>query len=79
MHQINLMNINTILKAELSRFLSSKYNIDFHNIEIQLTRKDFEGDVQMKTINLNQGNEEVFEFVLHNEPTTDADFGAPSS
>ena len=45
MHQINLMNINTILKAELSRFLSSKYNIDFHNIEIQLTRKDFEGDV----------------------------------
>jgi len=39
------MNINTILKAELSRFLSSKYNIDFHNIEIQLTRKDFEGDV----------------------------------
>ena len=39
------MNINTILKAELSQFLSSKYNIDFHNIEIQLTRKDFEGDV----------------------------------
>ena len=42
-------------------------------------QKDFEGDVQMKTINLNQGNEEVFEFVLPNEPTTEADFGAPSS
>ena len=41
------MNINTILKAELSQFLNSKYEIDFQNIEIQLTKKDFEGDVTL--------------------------------
>ena len=39
------MDINTILKTELSQFLNSKYNIDFNNIEIQLTKKDFEGDI----------------------------------
>ncbi|MBT3442628.1 MAG: arginine--tRNA ligase [Flavobacteriaceae bacterium] len=39
------MNINTILKTELSQFLNSKYNIDFKNIEIQLTKKNFEGDI----------------------------------
>ena len=39
------MDINTILKTELSQFLNSKYNIDFKNIEIQLTKKDFEGDI----------------------------------
>jgi len=41
------MNINTILKAELSQFLNSQYEIDFQNIEIQLTKKDFEGDVTL--------------------------------
>lgn len=44
-----------------------------------LLEKDFEGDAQMKTINLNQRNEEVFEFVLPNEQITEADFGAPST
>ena len=39
------MDINTILKTELSQFLNSKYNIDFKNIEIQLTKKNFEGDI----------------------------------
>ncbi|HIF84065.1 MAG TPA: arginine--tRNA ligase [Flavobacteriaceae bacterium] len=39
------MDINTILKTELSQFLNSKYNIDFKNIEIQFTKKDFEGDI----------------------------------
>ena len=41
------MNINTILKSELSQFLNSQYEIDFQNIEIQLTKKDFEGDVTL--------------------------------
>ena len=39
------MNINTILKSKLSKYLKLKYDVDFNDFEIQLTRKDFEGDL----------------------------------
>lgn len=39
------MDINTIIKSEFSKYLSLKYEIDFHDFEIQQTRKDFEGDI----------------------------------
>ena len=39
------MNINKILKSKLSEYLKLKYDIDFIDFEIQLTRKDFEGDL----------------------------------
>lgn len=39
------MDINTIIKSEFSKYLRLKYEIDFHDFEIQQTRKDFEGDI----------------------------------
>ena len=39
------MNINTILQSKFSEYLKLKYNIDFKDFEIQLTKKDFEGDL----------------------------------
>ena len=39
------MDINTIIKSEFSKYLRLKYDIDFHDFEIQQTRKDFEGDI----------------------------------
>jgi len=37
--------INIIIKSEFSKYLRLKYKIDFHDFEIQQTRKDFEGDI----------------------------------
>ena len=39
------MDINTIIKSEFSKYLRLKYEIDFHDFEIQQTRKDFKGDI----------------------------------
>ena len=39
------MDINIIIKSEFSKYLRLKYKIDFHDFEIQQTRKDFEGDI----------------------------------
>ena len=39
------MDINTILQSKLSEYLKLKYDIDFNDFEIQLTKKDFEGDL----------------------------------
>lgn len=39
------MDINIIIKSEFSKYLRLKYEIDFHDFEIQQTRKDFEGDI----------------------------------
>ena len=39
------MDIITILQSNLSEYLKLKYDIDFNDFEIQLTKKDFEGDL----------------------------------
>ena len=68
------MNINTILKSKLSKYLKSKYDVDFNDFEIQLTRKDFEGDLTIVVFPLvkilrqspaNLGNE-LGSFILNN-------------
>ncbi len=41
------MNINTILQSKFSEYVKLKYNIDFKDFEIQLTKKDFEGDLTL--------------------------------
>ena len=68
------MEITTVLKSELSKYLKLKYDIDFKNFEIQQTRKDFEGDLTvvifpllkyLKQNPVNLGNE-LGTFVLNN-------------
>ena len=68
------MNINTILKSKLSKYLKLKYDVDFNDFEIQLTRKDFEGDLTIVVFPLvkiirqspaNLGNE-LGSFILNN-------------
>ncbi|MDB9849269.1 arginine--tRNA ligase [Flavobacteriaceae bacterium] len=68
------MNINTILKSKLSEYLKLKYDVAFNDFEIQLTRKDFEGDLTIVVFPLvkilrqspaNLGNE-LGSFVLNN-------------
>ena len=68
------MNINTILKSKLSEYLKLKYDVDFNDFEIQLTRKDFEGDLTIVVFPLvkilrqspaNIGNE-LGSFILNN-------------
>jgi arginyl-tRNA synthetase len=68
------MNINTILKSKLSEYLKLKYDVDFNDFEIQLTRKDFEGDLTIVVFPLvkiirqspaNLGNE-LGSFILNN-------------
>ncbi|MBL6647319.1 MAG: arginine--tRNA ligase [Flavobacteriaceae bacterium] len=68
------MEITTVLKSELSKYLKLKYDIDFKNFEIQQTRKDFEGDLTvvifpllkyLKQNPVNIGNE-LGTFILNN-------------
>lgn len=68
------MEINTVLKSELSKYLKLNYDIDFKNFEIQQTRKDFEGDLTvvifpllkyLKQNPVNLGNE-LGTFILNN-------------
>ena len=68
------MNINTILKSKLSEYLKLKYDVAFNDFEIQLTRKDFEGDLTIVVFPLvkilrqspaNLGNE-LGSFILNN-------------
>ena len=68
------MEITTVLKSELSKYLKLNYDIDFKNFEIQQTRKDFEGDLTvvifpllkyLKQNPVNLGNE-LGTFVLNN-------------
>ena len=68
------MEITTVLKSELSKYLKLKYDIDFKNFEIQQTRKDFEGDLTvvifpllkyLKQNPVNLGNE-LGTFILNN-------------
>ena len=70
------MEITTVLKSELSKYLKLKYDIDFKNFEIQQTRKDFEGDLTvvifpllkyLKQNPVNLGNE-LGTFILNNSP-----------
>ena len=39
------MNLHSLLKDKLSEFISKKYDLDFTDLEIQTTKKDFEGDI----------------------------------
>ena len=39
------MNLYNILKDQISKFLLSKFGLDFNDIEIQTTKKDFNGDI----------------------------------
>ena len=39
------MNLHSLLKEKLSEFISIKYNLNFSDLEIQSTKKDFEGDI----------------------------------
>ena len=68
------MEITTVLKSELSKYLKLKYDIDFKNFEIQQTRKDFEGDLTvvifpllkyLKQNPVNLGNE-LGTFIINN-------------
>jgi len=68
------MNINTILQSKFSEYLKLKYNIDFKDFEIQLTKKDFEGDLTivifplvkvLKQSPANLGNE-LGSFIVNN-------------
>ena len=68
------MEITTVLKSELSKYLKLKYDIGFKNFEIQQTRKDFEGDLTvvifpllkyLKQNPVNLGNE-LGTFILNN-------------
>lgn len=39
------MNLYNILKDQILKFLLSKFDLDFNDIEIQTTKKDFNGDI----------------------------------
>ena len=39
------MNLHSLLKDKLSKFISKKYDLDFTDLEIQTTKKVFEGDI----------------------------------
>jgi arginyl-tRNA synthetase len=39
------MNLHSLLKDKLSEFILKKYDLDFTDLEIQTTKKDFEGDI----------------------------------
>ena len=39
------MNLYNILNDQISKFLLSKFDLDFNDIEIQTTKKDFNGDI----------------------------------
>jgi len=39
------MNFYNILKDKISKFVLSKFDLDFDDIEIQTTKKDFKGDI----------------------------------
>ena len=39
------MNFYNILKDQISKFILSKFDLDFNDIEIQATKKDFNGDI----------------------------------
>ena len=39
------MNLHSLLKEKVSEFISIKYNLNFSDLEIQSTKKDFEGDI----------------------------------
>ena len=39
------MNFYNILKDKISKFVLSKFDLDFEDIEIQTTKKDFKGDI----------------------------------
>ena len=39
------MNLHSLLKDKVSEFISIKYNLNFSDLEIQSTKKDFEGDI----------------------------------
>ena len=39
------MNLHSLLKEKVSEFISTKYNLNFSDLEIQTTKKDFEGDI----------------------------------
>ena len=39
------MNLQSLLKNKLSKFISNKYELDFNELEFQTTKKDFEGDI----------------------------------
>ena len=47
------MNINTILQSKFSEYLKLKYNIDFKDFEIQLTKKDFEVTIDGDILHVN--------------------------
>ena len=39
------MNLHSLLKEKVSEFISTKYNLNFSDLEIQTTKKGFEGDI----------------------------------
>ena len=39
------MNLHSLLKEKVFEFISIKYNLNFSDLEIQSTKKDFEGDI----------------------------------
>ena len=39
------MNLHSLLKEKVFEFISIKYNLNFSDLEIQTTKKDFEGDI----------------------------------
>lgn len=39
------MNLHSLLKEKVSEFISIKYNLNFSDLEIQSTKKDFDGDI----------------------------------
>jgi arginyl-tRNA synthetase len=70
------MSLQTILQPNIQKAISTIYGIDVENVEFQLTRKDFEGDVTLVIfpfLKLIKGNplaigNEIGQFLLDNVP-----------
>ena len=70
------MSLQTILQPNIQKAISTIYGIDVENVEFQLTRKDFEGDVTVVIfpfLKLIKGNplaigNEIGQFLLDNVP-----------
>ena len=66
------MNLHNLLKRKVSEFILKKYDLNFNELEVQMTKKDFIGDITIvvfplvKTLRkspLEIGNE-IGEFLL---------------
>ena len=39
------MNLHNLLKRKVSEFILKKYDLNFNELEVQMTKKDFSGDI----------------------------------